>query len=196
MVCRFIESRWECWGDEAIVAANPKDPFYDRQSPPPYLDYQVASIIIERILMPLRADVLRELQTMVNQHRREDWFVTFLTCYILLHNYELQMDFQFQFAARRKAAVSNRGSTGALVLGRWLTDNKVQYMDMPLVRATNSGAKTILAHFHYCCKGQRPFGRDVDWESPKVQRMARLDPEQSAFMSACRDSAVSRGRAN
>jgi len=106
VVCRFIESRWECWGDEAIAAANPKDPFWDHQSPPPYLDYQIASIIIERILMPLRADVLRDLQAMMNQHRREDWFVTFLTCYILLHNYELQMDFQFHFAQRRKAPVS------------------------------------------------------------------------------------------
>jgi hypothetical protein len=106
VVCRFIESRWQCSGDDAIAAANPKDPFYSWQSPPPYLDYQFASIIITRILTPLRDDILKDLQNMMNAHRREDWYVTFLTCFILLQNYELQMDFQLQFARRRNAAVS------------------------------------------------------------------------------------------
>lgn len=53
---------------------------------------------------------------------------------------------------------------------------------MPLVRATHSGAKTILAHFHYGCKGQRPFREDFDWKAPQVRKMAQLDTEQSLFM--------------
>ena len=64
---------------------------------------------------------------------------------------------------------------------------------MPLVRATNSGAKTILAHFHYCYKGQQLFSEGFDWASPKVRRMARLDPEQTSFMAQCRDLVVKRG---
>ena len=104
-VCRFIESRWRCWGDDDIARANPQDPFYDWDSPPPYLDYQLASIIIHRILGPLREEVLRDLQSMVNEHRPQDWYMTFLTSFILLQNYEIQMRFQEQFAARRKAPV-------------------------------------------------------------------------------------------
>lgn len=65
---------------------------------------------------------------------------------------------------------------------------------MPLVRATNSGAKTILAHFHYCYKGQQLFTTGFDWTAPKVRRMARLDAEQSDFMGQCRDVVVQKGK--
>ncbi|KAK4456936.1 hypothetical protein QBC42DRAFT_237499 [Cladorrhinum samala] len=181
VACRFIESKWRCWApgpgwpDSDIRATNPQDPFYkDIDSLPPYLDYQIASIIIHRILSPLRKDVLRDLQTTFNIHSPKDWFVSFLTSFILLQNYEMQMLFQRQFAARRQA--------------------RVQYLDMPLVRATNSGAKTILAHFHYCYKGQKLFTEGFNWNSQKVRRMARLDPEQTSFMSQCRDYVVRKSR--
>lgn len=175
VACRFIESKWRCWSDSGfadseILASNPRDPFYDWDSLPPYLDYQIASVIIHRILTPLRKEVLRELQGTFNTHSPKDWFVTFLTSFILLQNYEMQMQFQQQFAARRKA--------------------KVQYLDMPLVRATNSGAKTILAHFHYCYKGQQLFAEGFNWGSPRVRRMARLDAEETDFMASCRDVVV------
>ncbi|KAK3680898.1 hypothetical protein B0T22DRAFT_388678 [Podospora appendiculata] len=108
VACRFLESKWRCWTDygkvdDPIIASNPQDPFYDWTSLPPYLDYQIASIVIERILTPLRRDVLRELQSTLNVHDPKDWYITFLTCFILLQNYEMQMHFQSQFAARRNA---------------------------------------------------------------------------------------------
>lgn len=65
---------------------------------------------------------------------------------------------------------------------------------MPLVRATNSGAKTILAHFHYCCKGNQPFGERFDWNAPKIRKMARLDAEQSRFMATYRDRVIAQGK--
>jgi hypothetical protein len=111
VTCRFIESKWRCWtetgwADNEIRATNPQDPFYqDLDSLPPYLDYQLASIIIHRILSPLRKDVLRDLQSTFNVHSPKDWFATFLSSFILLQNYEMQMQFQREFAARRRAAV-------------------------------------------------------------------------------------------
>ena len=85
---------------------NPQDPFYkDIDSLPPYIDYQIASIIIQRILSPLRKDVLRILQTTFNTHSPKDWFATFLASFILLQNYEMQVLFQRQFAERRRARV-------------------------------------------------------------------------------------------
>ncbi|KAK4198103.1 hypothetical protein QBC40DRAFT_96107 [Triangularia verruculosa] len=179
VACRFVESKWRCWAaagwaDGDIMVSNPQDPYYkDIDSLPPYLDYQVASIIIHRILTPLRKDVLRELQATFNVHSPNDWFISFLASFILLQNYEMQMLFQRQFAARRQA--------------------KVQYLDMPLVRATNSGAKTILAHFHYCYKGQQLFTEGFNWNAPRVRRMARLDKEQTDFMAQCRDIVVKKG---
>lgn len=112
VACRFIESKWRCWSetgwaDNEFRAMNPQDPFYkDLDSLPPYIDYQIASIIIHRILGPLRKDVLRILQSTFNTHNSEDWFATFLTSFILLQNYEMQILFQRQFAKRRRAQVS------------------------------------------------------------------------------------------
>jgi hypothetical protein len=197
VACRFIESKWRCWSetgwaDNQIRALNPQDPFYkDLDSLPPYIDYQLASIIIHRILGPLRRDVLRILQSTFNTHNPKDWFATFLTSFILLQNYEMQVLFQRQFANRRKARVSSPEHPHEALI---LTADKVRYLDMPLVRATNSGAKTILAHFHYCYKGQKLFTKGFDWTAPRVRRMARLDAEQSDFMAQCRDVVVEKGK--
>ncbi|KAK4102453.1 Clavaminate synthase-like protein, partial [Parathielavia hyrcaniae] len=115
VACRFIESKWRCWSetgwaDSAIRAMNPQDPFYkDIDSLPPYIDYQFASIIMHRILGPLRKDVLRILQSTFNTHSPKDWFASFLTSFILLQNYEMQMLFQRQFAARRRAELFSPG---------------------------------------------------------------------------------------
>ncbi|KAH6621609.1 hypothetical protein B0J18DRAFT_445394 [Chaetomium sp. MPI-SDFR-AT-0129] len=142
VACRFIESKWRCWAesgwaDNEFQAMNPKDPFYkDFDSPPPYIDYQFASIIIQRVLIPLKKDVLRILQSTLNTHSPKDWFATFLTSFILLQNYEMQMLFQRQFAKRRQSQL---------------------------------------------------FTQEFDWTAPRVRRMARLDAEQSEFMSQCRD---------
>ncbi|KAK3898982.1 hypothetical protein C8A05DRAFT_46842 [Staphylotrichum tortipilum] len=150
VACRFLESKWRCWSetgwaDEELLAMNPKDPFYkDIDSLPPYIDYQIASIIIQRVLSPLRKDVLRILQTTFNTHSPKEWFATFLTSFILLQNYEMQVLFQRQFAERRNA--------------------------------------------------RRLFTPGFDWTAPRVRRMARLDPEQSAFMAQCRDVVVRKGK--
>ncbi|KAL9110183.1 MAG: hypothetical protein Q9227_005243 [Pyrenula ochraceoflavens] len=167
VVCRFIESRWRCCGLDMVNADSQQDPFYDWVTPPPYVDYQLASVIIQRVLGPLRRSVLQRLQDLFLENKSSNWYSIFLVSFILLHNYELQILFQRQFAARRQA--------------------RERYLDMPLVRATHSGAKTILAHFHYCCKGQRPFRPDFDWKSAKIRKMAQLDAEQCAFMERFHD---------
>lgn len=106
VVCRFIESGWQVTGNETLSAETLKDPFYDWISPPPYIDYQLASVFMNRILPPLRLEVLRGLQTLVLANKSSNWYQIFLICFILLHNYELQVLFQRQFAGRRKAKAS------------------------------------------------------------------------------------------
>ena len=65
---------------------------------------------------------------------------------------------------------------------------------MPIIRAIHSGAKTILAYFHYCCKGQMPFSPDFNWDSPGVKRMAQLDDEQIRFLRQYQDLVQQRGK--
>jgi hypothetical protein len=106
VICRFIESGWRVCGNETLNAETLKDPFYDWISPPPYIDYQLASIVIHRVLEPLRLETLRALQKLVLANKSSNWYQIFLVSFILLHNYELQVLFQRQFAARRKATAS------------------------------------------------------------------------------------------
>jgi hypothetical protein len=53
---------------------------------------------------------------------------------------------------------------------------------MPLIRGIHSGAKAILAYFHWSCKGNIPFAADFNWNSKKAQSMANIDAEQGSFM--------------
>jgi hypothetical protein len=203
-VCRFIESGWRCCGNETLNSQDIKDPFRgdDWISPPPYIDYQMSSIIMHRILAPLRRVTLNGLQNMILANKPSNWYIIFLTTFILLHNYELSIAFQRSFSTRRKAAVSHlypfvissfspcyspppfflHSFSLSFILFLAANGLQVRYIDMPLVRASHSGAKTILAHFHYCCKGQEPFQPGFNWKSPQIQKMVQLDAEQIAFM--------------
>ena len=58
---------------------------------------------------------------------------------------------------------------------------------MHIIRAIHSGAKTILAYFHYICKGQRPFSPNTNWDSPELKKMAQLDEEQVRFLKQYQD---------
>ncbi|KAF1994401.1 Clavaminate synthase-like protein [Amniculicola lignicola CBS 123094] len=106
--CRFIESRWRCCGTDNLDAEQLKDPFYEWISPPPYIDYQFASLVMHRVLGPLRRSILKGLQDLILANKAGNWYPIFLTVFILLYNYELSMVFQLQFALRRQAAVSQR----------------------------------------------------------------------------------------
>jgi hypothetical protein len=49
-----------------------------------------------------------------------------------------------------------------------------------IIADLHMGANILLAYFHYCCKGFRPF--DLDWDSTETASMADLDPEQIQFV--------------
>ncbi|PMD19482.1 hypothetical protein NA56DRAFT_203203 [Hyaloscypha hepaticicola] len=168
VACRFLEGRWRCCGSETLGAEElshryERDPIVQV---PPFVNYQIAAVFTERVLEPLRIVVLKQLQTLILANKSSNWFVTFLAVFILLHNYELQCNFHRGFARRRKF--------------------EVRFVDMPIIRAILMGSKIILAHFHFCCKGQRPFSPGFDWESPGVKRMAQLDAAQIEFLKRYR----------
>jgi len=49
-----------------------------------------------------------------------------------------------------------------------------------LIEGLHNGAKILLAHFHYCNKGNHPF--TIDWSSPRDIARAGLNAEQAQFM--------------
>ncbi|EPS36610.1 hypothetical protein H072_9850 [Dactylellina haptotyla CBS 200.50] len=164
VACRFIEGGWRCCGNDNVDADKAAHPYRpaDRLSPPPFIDYELASISMQDILEPLRKSVLKQLQDLIQANKASNWFVVFLATFIVLHNFGLGVAFQRRFATRR--------------------NKLLRYMDMQIIRAIHSAAKTILTYFHYCCKGQHPFQPDFDWKSEQTRNMAGLDREQVAFM--------------
>ncbi|KAJ4311707.1 hypothetical protein N0V84_010304 [Fusarium piperis] len=164
VVCRFLEGRWRCVGVDTLGAEGLSH-WYDNEplvQVPPFVNYQMAALFTERILQPLRVTVLKQLQDLILANETRNWFPITLSVFILLHNYEMQCRFHRAFAMRRGFSV--------------------RFVEMPIIRAIHSGAKTILAHFHYACKGQRPFSMDHDWNSDEAKRMAHLDDEQIGFL--------------
>ena len=107
VACRFIEGRWRCCGWDNLGAEALKNPFRpdDWISPQPYIDYQLGSIIIERIIRPLRDSTLKKLDDLVYDNKPENWFRIFLITFIILHNYELGVMFQVAFSAKRHVKV-------------------------------------------------------------------------------------------
>jgi hypothetical protein len=69
------------------------------------MDYQFASVVMHRILGPLRRVVLEELQAMVLANKASNWFTIFLISFILMHNYEMSMAFYRSFSRKRKTQV-------------------------------------------------------------------------------------------
>jgi hypothetical protein len=169
VACRFLEGRWRCVGQHSLGAERLSH-CYDAEpiiQVPPFVNYQMAAIFTERILQPLRKTVLKQLQELMLANMTKNWFTITLSVFILLHNYELQCQFHNAFARRR----------GFLV----------RFVEMPVINAIHSGAKTILAYFHYACKGQRPFSLDHDWDTGEAKTMAHLDDEQVSFLKKYRD---------
>uniref|UniRef100_A0A4E9EJY3 Uncharacterized protein n=1 Tax=Gibberella zeae TaxID=5518 RepID=A0A4E9EJY3_GIBZA len=161
VACRFLEGRWRCVGSNTFDTKK-----LSHYYAPPFINYQLAALITERVLEPLRITVLRRLENLMLANKKENWFTITLIVFILLHNYELQCGFHRDFARRRNFLV--------------------RFVEMPVICAIHAGAKTILAHFHYACKGQHPFSPDHNWNTDEAKRIAHLDDEKIAFLKEYR----------
>ncbi|KAI2625592.1 hypothetical protein GGR54DRAFT_653979 [Hypoxylon sp. NC1633] len=160
VAARFLEGGWRCAGED-MLGADKMSPSWrskDNIALPPYIDFQFASIITEKILGPLSRDVLKSLEKLVLKNQAKNWFTIFLVVFILMHSYELILQHEVAFTTRRKYPL--------------------KYYDMKLIRGYQSGAKTLLAHFHYVNKGNIPFQPQFDWNSPINKHMADLSEDE------------------
>jgi hypothetical protein len=103
----MIEGKWRCCGVENLGAERLVNPLRDADwiSIPQYISFQLASVVMNRILMPLRYRVLFELQKLVLENKSRNWYIVFLTMFVMLHNYELQTAHSRSYAAKRKLEV-------------------------------------------------------------------------------------------
>jgi hypothetical protein len=90
---------------------DPNSPYYGKVPVTPVMDFQIDNITICKILLPLRKQILQELQKKVLENRRKDFLEIFLTMYILLHNIELTIAHDRWFAQRWNCEVGHRSPT-------------------------------------------------------------------------------------
>lgn len=63
---------------------------------------------------------------------------------------------------------------------KYLTCQKARHARPDMIKELHLGANVLLAHFHYGCKGYRPFS--LDWKPELSTSMATLDDEQLRFV--------------
>ena len=105
---RFIEGGWRCTGDDKLGAEALSPPWRpkDSISLPPYVDYQLGSIFMEKILKPLEVAVLSSLAKTVSENKAGDWFTIVVVMVILMHSFEMIFDHETTYTRRREIPVS------------------------------------------------------------------------------------------
>ncbi|KAI9775593.1 MAG: hypothetical protein M1839_000994 [Geoglossum umbratile] len=88
---RIIERFWRICSDDDLgigVILDPTNPWSDTIPIPPIMDTQLDQLVIQGYLIPLKDQLLQELQAKINKKSKEDWFEIYLTVFVLLSNTE------------------------------------------------------------------------------------------------------------
>ncbi|KAF8533488.1 hypothetical protein BDD12DRAFT_760636 [Trichophaea hybrida] len=157
---RIIEDPWEMVGQEKLgmePCTDPGSPYYGKVPVTPVMDFQIDNITIHKILLPLRKEVLQDLQKKVLENKRKDFLEIFLTMYILLHNIELTIAHDRWFAQRYNL--------------------EARFSNYDLIDNVVFGANIMLTYFHHATKGYAAFA--LDWkrnagEKPKEDHQVRF----------------------
>lgn len=73
----------------------------------PVMGAQIDVILIQGILMPLRAMILEQLQKVVLAHKPQNWFCIYLCTFILLHNSSLVIKQDVAYAKKHGLEVNS-----------------------------------------------------------------------------------------
>lgn len=113
---RLADRGWRCFGSDNLGAEKlPNQLRPPGWTPlPPYLDYQLVAIIMNRYLSPLRKKVLNQLQAAVRSNDPGNWYTIFLTCFVLLHSCEMTAVIIRKHATKRKSPVSTEDTPSRL----------------------------------------------------------------------------------
>ncbi|ORX98193.1 hypothetical protein BCR34DRAFT_496330 [Clohesyomyces aquaticus] len=160
---RLIEKPWRICGDETLGMKPDDDPesgYFGRIPVTPIMDLQIDQLVIQMIVKPLGKSILTCLEQQTKRSKHSNWFATYLCFFILLHNYEVATSHDREFAELHRL--------------------KDRYSNYPLLEGFHSGAKTILAYFHYRSKGGIPFM--LDWADGVAVKMAETTEEQTEYL--------------
>ncbi|KAJ2995556.1 hypothetical protein NUW58_g1238 [Xylaria curta] len=164
-----MESKQERISSEEVLGMTPQDwdpdaGNYGKYLVPPVLQAQIEILTTSIILLPMKRQVLKLLQRLIEKNAIKSWLTIYLTLFILLHSCSMLT----RAEAVRAAREAPRGAQS-------------KYFNHNIVEEFHSGARTMLAYFHYCNKGSHPFS--MDWSRAKTVSFAQLDTRQAQFMT-------------
>ncbi|KAG7287574.1 hypothetical protein NEMBOFW57_007086 [Staphylotrichum longicolle] len=172
-ISRVIETPWEMCGDDTLGVSRIQDtssPHHGKVPIPPIMDTQLDQIVIQHMLNPLRAVVVEKFEQLITPAKPEAWWEVYLSAFILLSHIE--------HLAKHSADHARTHTMPG------------KYSNIPFLEGVFHTAKSILARFHFVCNGSAPLR--LDWSSPKVAAMAKLDQQQVQFMKRTQAMIASR----
>ena len=100
----MIEGGWKICGEETLglKSRNGGIPLSEAT----VLDDQLATVMFDSVLQPLRVQVLQRLQEYIQKRQKKGWLISFLSVFALLFSCTLAMRHQRRFAKRHGASVS------------------------------------------------------------------------------------------
>ena len=99
----MIEGDWCFCGPDTFDVPSDDGKYYLHNAP--FLDYEFAGIIVDRILMPWRSQVLQLLSDLSYQNKKANWFALLLANFVLQHTFGLLMRQQRALAVEFKKPV-------------------------------------------------------------------------------------------
>ena len=151
---------------------------YGRVLVPPVISAQIQLLMTVKVMQPLKASVLRILKKLVQKNDSKTWFTRYLCIFVLLHSCALLTSHENRRAKKSGFQVGCSKNNFAF---NPTNDSKSRYVTKAFVEELHQGANIMLAFFHYCNKGSRPFAPDF-WNSSCHVAMAQLDEEQLNFL--------------
>ena len=101
---RFIEGGWRCTGKDTLDAQTLLPSWRARSnkiSLPPYIDYQLTSILMEKILGQLERAVLIGLKKLIAENKPDTRLTTIVVLLILMHSFELTFKHEVHYTKKR-----------------------------------------------------------------------------------------------
>ncbi|KAH6632114.1 hypothetical protein F5144DRAFT_490873 [Chaetomium tenue] len=173
-ISRMIEIPWEMCGPDTLGVSPVTDatsPHKGRIPIPPIMDTQLDQIVIKNILTPLRKRLIDKFESLITPAKRESWWEIYLSAFILTNHIE------------RLAKHSVDHAKTHTMPGK--------YSNTKFLEGAFHTAKSILARFHFACNGSVPL--KMDWTSPSLAAMAKLDQSQVELMQKTQAMIRARG---
>lgn len=195
-ISRMIEIPWEMCGPDTLGVSPVTDstsPHKGRIPIPPIMDTHLDQIVIKAILTPLRERLVDKFETLISPAKRESWWEIYLSAFILLNHIERLARHSVDHAKTHTIPVS--GDSYTLRSDPALTQfSQRKYSNIEFLEAAFHTAKSILARFHFLCNGSAPL--NMDWKSPSLAAMAKLEPSQVELMQKTQSMIRARGMAS